>query len=115
IRRIHRPTARPRIPGQGSNLRTDLDRSRPSRERWRSTPKPGYRDDDDSRSGRTVGVQRRGSVVALAAAPPEPIAVDLVIGAPQNGNARVVQLLQVAGDYVHLRAPALIESSAGRE
>jgi len=33
----------------------------------------------------------------------------------QNGNASVAQLLQVADDYVHLRAPAFVEAGAGSE
>ena len=62
-----------------------------------------------------LAIQGCGAILAFTAAPPEPVAVDLVIGSPQNGDTGVAQLFQIAGDDVDLRAPALMERGAGRE
>ena len=62
-----------------------------------------------------LAVERGRAVFARTACPPEPVAVDLVIRPVQHGHMRVAQLRQVAGDYVHLGAPAVVERSAGGE
>lgn len=38
-----------------------------------------------------------------------------MIRTPQYGYVRVAQLLQIPGDHIHLRAPALIKTGAGSQ
>src|ERR1700721_2135142 len=62
-----------------------------------------------------LSIERRRSVLAWTATPPKPVAVHLVVGPEQHRHMRIAQLPQVACDHVHLRAPAVIEGTAGRE
>lgn len=60
-------------------------------------------------------VEGRGAIFAGTASPPEPVTVHLVIGAEENGDMGIAQLLEVSRDDVDLGAPAAVKIGAGRE
>ena len=57
-------------------------------------------------------VQGDRAVLPGPPAPPEPIPVHLMVGPPEHGDMGVLELLQVAGDHVHLLAPVRVQGRA---
>src|SRR5690606_22677679 len=64
------------------------------------------------RSVEYLAIQRCCRILSfIAATPPEPIAVHLVVGPPQHRHLCFLQLFQVARDLVHLFHPLFVQGS----
>ena len=57
-------------------------------------------------------VERGRAVLPGAPAPPEPVAVHLMVRPPEDGHVGVLELLEEPGDHVDLGAPMLVERRA---
>ena len=62
-----------------------------------------------------LAVECRRAATAAATAPPKPFAIHFVVGPPQHRNVRRLKLFEKPGNDIHLGAPVIVQSSAGRD